>query len=189
MSSGLVALGQRSLFSVDGVTYSWADVLASAAARGSLGELRSVSRQGLACARRAEVLDDGLDPGTVRGAAERFRYGRGLLSAEELDAWLERWGMTVGEWGEYLERSLLLERWADELDAIEAGSLEEAAIEEAEFVDAVCSGFLEREALRFAADAALAGLAAGEAAGERATLVERIDAEAAAARAGVTLGG
>ena len=186
VSGGLATLGRRSLFSVEGVTYCWADVLASASARGSLEQLRSMSRQGLACVRRSEVLEDGLDQETLSAAATSFRYEHGLLSAEELDAWLERWGLTVGEWGEYLERSLLLERWADELDAIEADfSLEDAALEQAEFVDAVCSGFLEQEANRFAADAALAGLAESEAAGERATLVERIEAAAAAARAGM----
>jgi hypothetical protein len=185
MSGGLAALGPRTLFSVEGVTYCWDDVLASASARGSLEQLRSVSRQGLACVRRSEVLEDGLDQEALSAAATSFRYERGLLSAEELDAWLERWGLTVGEWSAYLERSLLLERWEDELDAIEAdASLNDAALARAEFVDAVCSGFLEEEAQRFAADAALAGVPNGEV-GDRTALVAWIEAAAAAARDGL----
>lgn len=188
MSGGLAALAERPLFSVEGVTYSWSDVLAAASARGSLEQLRSLSRRGLACVRRSELLQDGLDPEAVRAAARSFRYAHGLLAAEELDAWLERWGLTVGEWTEYLERSLLLERWAEEPETVGAGSSPQDVVEQAELVDAVCSGFLSREALRFAADAALAGLTAGDAAGERATLVEQIEAASAAARASAASG-
>ena len=139
------------------------------------------------CVRRSEALGEDLDQAGLPESAARFRYQRGLLAADEFEAWLGRWGVTVGEWGAYLKRSLLLERWADELDSIEARfRLEDGAVDESEFVDAVCSGFLEREAHCFAADAALAALAPGEAAGEQALLVERIQSRAAAARLAAT---
>jgi len=153
----LAALAPRPLFSVGGVAYCWDDVLAWAEARGSLGELQTTSRRGLACLRRAASLDDGVDQEALSAAATRFRYDHRLLSGEELAAWFARWEITVDEWGAYLERSLLLERWAEKLDAIEAESSSGPALEDAEFVDAVCSGFLEREALAFATDRAMAG--------------------------------
>ena len=105
--------------------------------------------------------------------------GRRLLSAEELDAWLRRWGLTVNEWGDYLERSVLLERGLGGDDPAAIG----AEIAEAEFVDAVCSGFLEREALGFAADTALANLTPVETAGDRAVMIARTLEAAALARA------
>ncbi len=186
MSGGLAILGPRPLFSVEDVTYCWDDALASASALVSLEQLRHATRQGLEYVLRAEALQDSLDQASLTAAATSFRYERGLLSAEELEAWLERWDLTIAEWSAYLERSLLLERFADELDATGAeSSLEDAELERAEYVDAVCSGFLEQEANRFAADAALAGAVAGEDDGDRAALVERIEAAAADARARV----
>lgn len=125
-----------------------------------------------------------LDPQALREEGRRFRYERRLISSDEFAAWLERWRLSVDEWSSYLERSLLLERWASELDGAEpVVHVEQAPYEHAEFVDAVCSGFLEREALRFAGDAALACLDADQATGERAVLIERIAAAAAAVRA------
>ena len=169
---GLARLGDRPLFAVDGVVYGWSHVLE----RADLAALRATARRGVACIRRAEALADEPDEGTVQSAAARFRYGRGLLSAEELELWLGRWGLTVAEWGGYLGRSLLLERWAEKLEAIEAEfGGEGRAVEEAEFVDGVCSGLFEREAHALAADAALAGGAVS---------FERLAEAAAAARAG-----
>jgi hypothetical protein len=178
-SERLAALALRPLFTVEGVTYHWGDVLDRARARGSLAEVEHTARRGAACMRRAEAVGDALDPETVRGAATRFRYERGLLSAEELNAWLERWGLTVAEWGMHLERSLLLTRWLGELEVIVGEFAPElGAIDEAVYVDAVCSGFLEQEASDLAAAAALASLAEGSA-----VSIDRVDEAAAAARA------
>ncbi len=168
---GLARLGARPLFVVDGVPYGWSHVLE----RADLALLRATARRGVACLRRAEALAGEPDDGDVQSAAAGFRYGRGLLSAEELELWLERWGLAVGDWGGYLIRSLLLERWAGKLAAIEAEfGGDERAVEEAVFVDGVCSGILEREARALAADAALAG---------RSPNLERLAEAAAAARA------
>ncbi len=185
VSGRLVELGGRPLFSVEGVAYSWADVLAAASARGSLDQLQSRSRQGVALVRRSEALGDHLDADTVRTAAQDFRYERGLLSAEELEAWLSKWSLTVEEWTSFLKRSLLLDQRAEETPAPETGlTLEDEALEVGEYVDAVCSGFLEREALRLADDAALASLESVDLAEDGSARVGRIVAAAAAARAG-----
>jgi hypothetical protein len=169
---GVARLGDRPLFAVDGVAYGWSHVLE----RADLAALRMTARRGVACLRRAEALADEPDDATVQSAAARFRYGRRLLSAEELETWLGRWSLTVTEWGSYLARSLLLERWAGKLEAIEAEfGGDGRAVEEAAFADGVCSGMFEREAYALAADVALAG---------NSVSLERLSEEAAAARAG-----
>jgi hypothetical protein len=50
----------------------------------------------------------------------RFRYDRGLLAADELQAWLDRWGMRSDDWTEYLQRALSLERCASSPPSPEA---------------------------------------------------------------------
>ena len=70
-------------------------------------------------------------------AETRFRYDRNLVAADEMEAWLERWGLTVGEWRDYLRGTL-------------------ANDERGNWVAAVCSGTLERTAQDLAARAAAA---------------------------------
>ena len=181
MSERLRILGRRPLFAVEGINYTWDDVLAWSGARGTLGSLRERSRRGLASLRRAEHLDARPAPDAVSAAAASFRYGRGLLSAEQLSSWLSRWELTVAEWGEYLERTLLLDESAEAADDTAPGPADDAAAE-AEYVDGVCSGFLEREALAFASDLALADLTPIEAAGDQRVMVERTLLGAAIAR-------
>jgi hypothetical protein len=180
-SERLRTLGRRSLFSVEGINYTWGDVLAWADARGTLRSLRERSARGNACLRQSQELGSRPSSEAVSAAAAGFRYGRGLLSAEQLSAWLARWELTVAEWGEYLERTLLLD--AETPAGRGAGALpDDAAAGEAEYVDGVCSGFLEREALAFASDLALADLTPIEAVGDQRVMVERTLAAAALAR-------
>ena len=46
---------------------------------------------------------------TSRRRRRAFRYARGLLAGDELDAWLDARGLTTGAWEAYLRRSLALE--------------------------------------------------------------------------------
>ena len=176
-------LAAQPVFTVREVTYSWDSVLEWAAVRGSLDELRRRTRLGLMLAATSGVKD-GLDQGAVSAAATEFRYGRRLLSAEELDAWLVRWKLTVGEWGEHLERTLLLGAFPDEPE----GDVAEQMLEEAEYVEAVCSSLLEDEANAFAVEVALADAAAEEAELDRPATIEEMIAAAEAARQSATAG-
>jgi hypothetical protein len=179
MSARLRILGRRPLFAVEGINYTWQDVLAWSEARGTLAALNERSRRGSVSLRRADELGSRPASEAVSAAAASFRYGRGLLSAEQLSGWLARWELTVTEWGEYLERTLLLDD--DDTDGAEA-AVDVDAVAEAEYVDAVCSGFLEREALAFASDMALADLTPIEAVGDQRIMVERTLVAAAIAR-------
>jgi len=176
------ALADKPVFAVGEVTYTWQRVLDWAGAHGSLEELRRRSRIGLLLGARPE-LKSRLEPAELSAAATDFRRRRRLLSAEELDAWLARWDLTVHEWGEHLERTLLLNSSREETE----GEVSEEALEEAEYVDAVCSGLLEDEADGLATELALAAGEAEAGAESPATIDETIAAAAAArerARAG-----
>jgi hypothetical protein len=129
---------ERRLFTVGGREFRWADVTE----RVDWDALRAPDR---------ELSDAGLDE-----AAARFRYDRNLVAAEEMEAWLDRWKLTVAQWRAYLRGTL-----PDD--------------DQAPWVIAVCSGTLEREA-RQLADRAAAADALGEADLDRA--YERFVAEA-----------
>jgi hypothetical protein len=177
----------RSLFTVEGRTYAWEDVLLGAELRGELGELERQTRQGLACVRRLAAEGAELQAETVRAAATVFRYERNLLAAEELEAWLDAHGLTAGDWNGYLRRLLLRERWAEELERIEAEfPVADEEVEAALTPEAVCTGFLRRAAEHLAEDAALAAANAGvEASPDRATLIAALAQQAETARARV----
>jgi hypothetical protein len=129
---------ERRLFTVGGREFRWADVTE----RVDWHALRAPDRE--------------LSDAELEEAAARFRYERNLVAAEEMEAWLARWELTVAEWRAYLRGTL-----PDD--------------DRAPWVAAVCSGTLERAARELAAKAAVAD-ALGEPELERA--YERFVAEA-----------
>ena len=70
----------RTVFTVDGETYTWADVVAAAEAWGEKGQAPAGARR------------------SVEERATAFRRWRGLLSVDDTAAWFARWGVTVPEW-------------------------------------------------------------------------------------------
>jgi hypothetical protein len=176
-------LGRRPLLAVKGINFTWDDVLAWDEARGTLAGFQERTRSGVARFRRAAQTGSRPRADAVSTAAAGFRYGRNLLAADQLSAWLARWELTVAEWGEYIERSLLLD---DATAAADEPALRDGDVAEAEYVDLVCSGFLEEEALAFASDIALADLTPIEAVGDQRVMVERALLGAAVARRNAT---
>ena len=120
---------------------------------------------------------------TLRAAATVFRYEHNLLAAEELEAWLDARGLSTADWNGYLRRSLLRERWADDLEQVAAEfPVGEDDVEASLRAEAVCSGFLRRAAERLAEDAALAATDDAEDSGDRGALIAALIREADAAR-------
>jgi hypothetical protein len=158
----LGVLAGRAVFTAAGRAFGWEDVVRAAGLRGELQELERATREGLACARRAEAEGSAPTADALRAAATVFRYERDLLAAEELEAWLEERGLAVSDWNSHLRRLLLRERWAGELEEVEARyPVPDEEVEATLPAEAVCTGFLRRAAERLAEDVALA---AGEAA-------------------------
>jgi hypothetical protein len=183
----LGVLADRSLFTVAGRTFGWEDVLLATELRGELGPLERQTRQGLASVRRLMAEEGTVPADAVRAAATVFRYDRNLLAAEELEAWLDARGLTVADWNGYLRRLLLRERWVDELERIESEfAVADEEVEAALLAEAVCSGFLRREAEQLAEDAALAAADdAVEDSSDRRTLIADLARGAEAARSRV----
>jgi hypothetical protein len=120
---GVSGVLERPVFSVGRRQFRWADV----APRLDWEALRRA-----ASSSRREISDAEL----VEAEAQ-FRYERNLVAAEEMESWLERWELTVGEWRQYLRGDL-------------------SGDERAAWVEAVCSGILEQAAEELAAMAAAA---------------------------------
>jgi hypothetical protein len=136
-------LGERPVFSVEERVFRWDDVLDWAGRSGALAALEHETALGLAALER-----DGLPPADdVQAAAAAFRYARGLLSGDEMEAWLERRELTTEEWLDHLRRTLARERESGS----EPQSPAVAADEDAVWADAVCSGALDRWAFELAA--------------------------------------
>src|SRR5437773_1349344 len=121
------------IFTVDRMAYVWEDVVIAGHVWGDWTTLEQRVRDGLAClARLDDVDDDALDEADVDAAACDFRYARDLVAASDLEAWLERRGVTIDAWLDFIRRSLLLRRWANDLDEIRAAyELDEDEVAEA----------------------------------------------------------
>ena len=146
------------MFAVEGVTYDWTDVVLAAALWGNWEALERRVTGGLAC--RSGASDGGADADadTLRRRAKEFRQRRGLLSADEMQAWLLRWHLTSAAWMDYLRRAQL--RDAAEADGAPQPPTtpppaEEAVIAAAMHAEAVCSGRLEAWAKKLAGRAAV----------------------------------
>jgi hypothetical protein len=147
-------LGQV-VFTAGATPYSWRDVVLAAHLWGEWADLEAAARQGLACWERVEADGDEPSPDDVAREADAFRYARDLLSAEDMEAWLDRWGLDTEAWTDWVTRSVLRQRWADRLAEITAahpvdGDEVAAVLHE----EAVCSGALGRWAERLATRAA-----------------------------------
>jgi len=85
---------RQMVFAAGDRDYHWADVVLGAKLWGDWEDLAEEVRQGLACVKRLEDGDEELNPDLVSAAADEFRYERDLVSAQEMEAWLHRWGLT-----------------------------------------------------------------------------------------------
>ena len=128
-------------FTCDGVTATLGDVLAHARVRWAWDRWEATTGRALA----SERTQPAPDRDAVRAAAAEFRRARRLIAGEELQAWLDVWGLTATGWLAWVRRSLLTH----------AGTQPPVtpAWEEV-WTAAVCAGWLEREAWTMAERAA-----------------------------------
>ena len=144
------------VFTVGNEEYYWEDVVLAARLWGDWVGVEEAARQALACLEQAEESGESPSADEVQAASVEFRYEYDLISAQETEAWLERWGLTAESWMEYLKGVLLRKRWADELEEIAARvGVPEEDLGGFIHAEAVCSGSLGRFAQRLAGRAAL----------------------------------
>jgi hypothetical protein len=154
------ALAGQRIFTVGGTSLAWEDLVLAGCLWGDWPDLETRVRDGLACLARLDDLeeDDESAPteDEVEAAAAEFRYARDLVAAADLEAWLERRGLTVDAWLDFVRRDLLRARWADALEAIrDEYEIEADEVAEALECEAVCSGLAAVLAARLAARAAI----------------------------------
>lgn len=101
-------------FVLAGRTYCWSEVLLSAHLRGEWLPLVERTRRGLALVRRLEARGAPMPEAAVPRAATTFRQQRALLTAEEMERWLERWDLSAGAWMDAMRRQVLREAAGEE---------------------------------------------------------------------------
>jgi hypothetical protein len=180
-----MATPERPAFTVAGETFSWQDVVAAARMRGEWHAVEESAAQGLACLHRVTASGEELDEHVLEATEVEFRRSRRLLSGEETVEWVERHGLTVPEWRDYIRRAVARDRWAGELAETRVRfPVAENEVETVVWAEATCSGALDEMTWRLAGDAALAVDSGESLAGDRAESLSRIAAAAEQARAG-----
>jgi hypothetical protein len=137
--SSLTSVFERPVFSVGSRQFRWTDIVGAA----DWDLLRRQAAQGVAALAEVEIVDSDLEQESAR-----FRYERNLVAGEEMEAWLARWELSVREWRDYLRRAMARDR-------AQSSELAEAD-DRLVWIEAVCSGALERLAEDAAARAAAA---------------------------------
>ena len=155
--SRLTSLWDASVFAVADAEYQWIDVALAAMARGDWSAFERRLEGGLACAAHAEREGTTPSADDLESAANDFRYERELIAAAEINAWLERYGLSVDDWMAYLARDLLRVRHLPSIDkVIDHHPPSPAQLESAAYVDGICSGVFDEFDAALAARAALA---------------------------------
>jgi hypothetical protein len=144
-------VGGRKLFGVGDAVYTWNDVVERARATGLWSELEQEARAGNAALRELAPSEE-----DVNAAARAFRYARGLLAGDELDAWLAARGLTQEAWEAYFRRSLARDARP------QAEPEDEGDLTAETWVEGICSGKLEALARELAALVAVAPSASPE---------------------------
>ncbi len=134
----------RPVFSVGGVDFAWTDIAFAAMVRGEWSAFERRVAEGLACTARADAEDVSPSEDDVDEAATAYRYDRDLIAAADVNAWLERAGISAEDWTEYLRRDLLRQQWAGDLDdALDQYAPSARDIVESAVVEGICSGVFE----------------------------------------------
>jgi hypothetical protein len=168
------------MFAVNDQKFGWGEIVAAAEVWREWQPFFEQTRQALACLRLAAKTGQLPAAAETREAITAFRYAHNLISAEEAQAWLNRWGMTVDSWASYFRGQLLLKRWAGRLgEIVSANPIIDEEVAEVIRRHAVCAGKLGHWAVRLAGRAAMAANSGSLDAGgpSPAGVIARIEAE------------
>jgi hypothetical protein len=150
------AITRRQLFVVGETAYSWEDVRRHAVLTGDWAALEGAARAGLACVKNAAETGETVPREEISAAARAFRYGRDLLAADDLKLWLARWQLDNQDWLAYLGRTVLRERWAEQVAAIvERHPVDPSETEAVIWPEGACSGAFDNFGRKLAERAAV----------------------------------
>src|SRR5207248_8222306 len=111
--------------------------------RGDWGALADEVRAGLRALHELRARGEEPDEAEIDGARREFRYGRRLLSGDDLEAWLENRGLAFDDWTGYFERRVAR---AQEPEPPVDVPVDEARVEACLWPEGVCSGLLDETA-------------------------------------------
>jgi hypothetical protein len=95
----------RAVFAVDGAPFYWEDVVLDACRDGRWA--RWEREVGAGVSALAAAGSGSLPPeAAIDEAAQEFRYERDLITAQEMEEWLEARGLTAGEWMGHVRRKV-----------------------------------------------------------------------------------
>lgn len=144
------------MFIVENKAFGWTEIAAAAELWGEWQPFVNQTRQALACLQHAAQINQPAPVEAVKEAATAFRYTHNLISAQDTQAWLNAWGMTVEDWMNYLRGQLLRERWTGRLDQIVAAHpISDETVQAALHRYAVCSDKFDAWAQKLAGHAAV----------------------------------
>ena len=148
---------QQKVFSVQPTEYDWIDVFLYAMVRGDWPAFETRLYEGLVCAAEAAESQMWADEAQVDEAATAFRYDRDLLTTEETMAWLDKAGLTLEDWTDFLARTILRDEWSLRLPTLLERHRASVTITDATFAaEGLCSPIFRQFATTLAGRAALA---------------------------------
>jgi len=131
------------VFRLGETSYYWEDVVLAAMAWEDWRLLRDTIRAGLACAKRMRDLAQWPSDEEIDSSMREFRYQNGLISAEDVEVWLKKWGLTTLDWMKYICMSVLRRKWAHNLtDIMKQFSVRDGEIDQHMKAEGICSGEL-----------------------------------------------
>jgi hypothetical protein len=149
-------LAGRRIFTVGKRTYRWEDVVLAARLSGDHALLEKQARDGIACEKRLQALDEELPEDDVDAAADEWRYDHDLLAADDMEEWLGEHKLDVDDWSDYIGRALLRNRWAKELPTVRKEQrVSQKETDAVLYTETVCSGKAAEVAERLAGQAAV----------------------------------
>jgi hypothetical protein len=147
---------REKVFSAASRDYSWLDVFLAAMLRGEWRVFERRLVEGLACLMEAETRQWWPDAKHIEEAATAFRYERDLLTTDETVAWLERTGLTLDDWTDFLMRRLLREQWDDHIETLVRRHAPGAPTDSAVLAEGICSDVFDQWLRTLAGRAAVA---------------------------------
>jgi hypothetical protein len=148
------------VFSVGGRDYEWLDIFLAAMLRGEWRAFETRLVEALACLAEASEEQDWPDADRIDAAASAFRYDRDLLTSDATIAWIEREGLTLDDWTNFLVGRLLVEEWSDRLALVDRHPPSPTVTDSAFAAWGICSGAFDAWAITLAGRAAVAATAA-----------------------------
>jgi hypothetical protein len=150
---------REKVFSVATRDYVWLDVFLAAMLRGDWQPFERRLVEGQACLAEAERRDAWPDSKRLEEAATAFRYDRDLLTTDETIAWLDRSGLSLDDWTDFLMRGLLRDEWSDQIGVLVETHAPKARADGAFLAEGICSDVFDQWLKTLAGRAAIAAAA------------------------------